>query len=203
MIELTEKSCSLFPEMGPRHEAILRAALHLFNEKGYFSTSVHEIVAAADVSVGFVYHHFTDKAGIARAVFDHLLAGMNGLLDDIEATYERAEDRCKAVVHMLFELTDTEPDAMGFIIHARHKEFLPTEKSICSASAFVRMRRFVLKGIEEGEIPAMDASVAGALVYGAAIRLVCLRLDGLVELSLDTYFDALWSRTWASVRSEH
>ncbi len=85
MIELSEKSCSLFPEMGPRHEAILRAALRLFNEKGYFSTSVHEIVAAADVSVGFVYHHFTDKAGIARALFDHLLSGMNRLLDDIES----------------------------------------------------------------------------------------------------------------------
>ncbi|MGG4603170.1 TetR/AcrR family transcriptional regulator [Paenalcaligenes sp. Me131] len=203
MIELTEKSCSLFPEMGPRHEAILRAALRLFNEKGYFSTSVHEIVAAADVSVGFVYHHFTDKAGIARALFDHLLSGMNALLDDIEASHERAQERCKAVVQMLFELTDTEPDAMGFIIHARHKEFLPTEKSICSASAFVRMRRFVLKGIEEGEIPAMDSSVAGALVYGAAIRLVCLRLDGLVELPLEHYFDELWSRTWAAVQSEN
>lgn len=200
MIELTEKTCSLFPEMAPRHEAILRAALRLFNEKGYFSTSVHEIVAAADVSVGFVYHHFTDKAGIARALFDHLLSGMNRLLDDIESSHASAEQRCKAVVGMLFELTDSDPDAMGFIIHARHKEFLPTEKSICSASAFVRMRRFVLKGIEEGEIPMMDSSVAGALVYGAAIRLVCLRLDGLVEQTLAHYFDELWSRTWTAVQ---
>lgn len=203
MIEFAEKSCSLFPEMGPRHEAILRAALHLFNEKGYFSTSVHEIVAAADVSVGFAYHHFKDKEGIARAVFENLLSGMNSLLDQIEAEHTSAQARCRAVVQMLFELTDTEPDAMGFIIHARHKEFLPTEKSICSASAFVRMRRFVLQGIQEKEIPCVDPAVAGALVYGASIRLVCLRLDGLVEQPLAFYFDELWPRTWASVQNGH
>lgn len=195
-------SFSLFADQGARHVATLRAALRLFCAKGYFNTSVHEIVAAAGVSVGFVYHHFTDKAGIARALYQHFLERMNDLLDYIEATYGSARERCDAVVRMLFELTEGEPEAMEFIIHARHREFLPTEKSICSTSAFIRMRRFVAEGIESGEIPAMDPAVAGALVYGAAIRLVCLRLDGVVSGPVDHYFDALWPRVWASLHAQ-
>lgn len=72
MIELTEKSCSLFPEMGPRHEAILRAALRLFNEKGYFSASVHEIVAATEVlskKALYVYRAFFVECITSRVNF--------------------------------------------------------------------------------------------------------------------------------------
>lgn len=201
MVEILEKSCSLFPQMGTRHDATLQAALYLFNSKGYFNTSIHEIVARAGVSVGFVYHHFTDKVGVAKALFDHLLLGMNQLLDEIEIQHVTAQDRCKAVVKMLFDLTESEPDAMGFIIHARHKEFLPSEKSICSTSAFIRMRRFVAEGIEQKELIALDPVIASSLVYGAAIRLVCLRLDGLVEQPLHHHLDQLWVQVWSSVSS--
>jgi len=186
----------LFPDMGSRHASVLRAALRLFSQKGYFNTSVHEIVAAGGVSVGFTYHHFKDKTGIAHALYQHLLGQMDLLLDRIEQDHKDAEERCKAVIQMLFELTEAEPDAMAFIIHARHQEFLPSEKSICSASAFVRMRRFVAVGVEKGELKPLDPVVASALMYGAAIRLVCLRLDGVVTESLFSYVDELWSHTW-------
>lgn len=182
--------------MGSRHASVLRAALRLFSQKGYFNTSVQEIVAAGGVSVGFTYHHFKDKTGIAHALYQHLLARMDDLLDHIEQQHTEAQARCKAVIHMLFELTEAEPDAMAFIIHARHQEFLPGEKSICSASAFVRMRRFVVQGVESGELKRMDPVVASALMYGAAIRLVCLRLDDVITDSLLHYLDELWCHTW-------
>jgi len=191
---------TIFSDVSARHRSVLRAVLSLFCEKGYFNTSVHEIVATAEVSVGFVYHHFKDKSGLARALYEHLLMRMSQLLDDIEDTYATAEHRCGAVIEMLFELTETEPEAMEYIIHARHREFLPAAKSICSTTAFVRMRRFVAEGIEAGEIASIDSNVAGALMYGAAIRLVCLRLDGVIDEPIDGYFDELWQRTWASLK---
>ncbi|MBP6018414.1 MAG: TetR/AcrR family transcriptional regulator [Burkholderiaceae bacterium] len=197
---MPELQYSLFPDIGVRQLATLRVALRLFNDKGYFNTSVHQIVAESGVSVGFFYHHFNDKEGIARALYQHLLQGMNELLDDIEKRSARADDRCAAVIQMLFSLTENEPQAMGFVIHARHREFLPTEKSICTTSAFVRMRRFVAEGIEQGEVKTIDPVVASALMYGAAIRLVCLRLDGIVERPLHDYFDELWSHTWAELQ---
>ncbi len=191
---------SLFADLGERHTAALQATLRLFCAKGYFNTSVQEIVAASGVSVGFIYHHFNDKAGIARALYTHCLQRMNHLLDGIEADHDNTEQRCSAVIRMLFDLTETEPEAMEFIIHARHREFLPAEKSICSTSAFVRMRRFVAEGIHAGDIANIDPNVAGAVMYGAAIRLVCLRLDGIVPEPVDTYFDEVWQRTWASLQ---
>ena len=41
--------------------AILTAALKLYASKGYHDTTVDEIAAAADVSVGTAYRYFKDK----------------------------------------------------------------------------------------------------------------------------------------------
>jgi AcrR family transcriptional regulator len=50
--------------------ALIRAAQRLFTRKGYAATSTEEIVRAAKVTRGALYHHFSDKEQLFRAVFE-------------------------------------------------------------------------------------------------------------------------------------
>lgn len=199
---MQNEAWTFFPHAGSRHVHALQVALRLFDKQGFFNTSIQELCAEAGVSIGFFYNHFADKEGIARELYRHLLARLNVLLDDVEERHESCEQRCQAVIRMLFGLAEAEPEAMGFVVHARHREFLPEEKAICSASAFVRMRGFVFAGMADGELRQMDPMVAASLMYGAAIRMVCLRLDGLVQTSLAQCFDDLWAGVWRSLSAE-
>jgi AcrR family transcriptional regulator len=54
--------------------AVITAARRLFAKKGYAEASLNEIVAAAAVTTGVVYHHFGDKKGLFRAVVETLEA---------------------------------------------------------------------------------------------------------------------------------
>lgn len=193
---------TFFPHAGSRHIQTLRVALKLFVQKGFFNTSIQDLCAEAGVSIGFFYNHFSDKEGIARELYRHLLARMNVLLDDIEERHAGSRERCEAVLRMLFGLAEAEPEAMGFVVNARHREFLPEEQAICSASAFVRMRGFVFAGITEGEIREMEPMVAASLMYGSAIRMICLRLDGLVDTPIEQLFDSLWEGVWRSLKPD-
>jgi AcrR family transcriptional regulator len=53
-------------------DALLAAARALFGKQGYAATSTEEIVERAGVTKGALYHHFADKQGLFKAVFEQV-----------------------------------------------------------------------------------------------------------------------------------
>ena len=184
---------------GQISERIIAAALQLFTQRGYFSTSVPDMARAAQVSVGSIYHHFKDKEDVARALYLGLTVGLQEALEKIALDNATAHDRCRAVMTTLFELTESNRDAMEFMLYAKHRDFLPSERPVCSSKPFETMRAFVQSGMENGEIRNMDVMVATSCLFGGAIRLITARLDGVLAEPLPDRLDAVWECAWRGV----
>ena len=184
---------------GQIRERIIAAALQLFTQRGYFSTSVPDMARTAQVSVGSIYHHFKDKEDVARALYLGLMEGLQEELAQIGQDHEAAYDRCRAVMAMLFELTESNREAMDFMLYAKHRDFLPSERPVCSSKPFETMREFVQDGMARGEIRQMDVMVATSCLFGGAIRLITARLDDVLAEPLPDRLDAVWECAWRGV----
>ena len=178
---------------------IIAAALQLFTRRGYFNTSVPDMAQAAQVSVGSIYHYFKNKEDVARALSENLTDGLQEELDRITQKHDTVHDRCRATIAVLFELTESNRDVMEFMLYAKHREFLPVARPICSSKPFETMRGFVQDGMERGEIRCMGIMVASSCLFGGAIRLITARLDGVLAEPLPDMLDATWECAWRGV----
>src|SRR6185369_13683351 len=58
------------PPPGPKRDAILRAAIDVFAERGFFNAQVADVARAAGVAAGTVYLYFKNKDDLLVSIFD-------------------------------------------------------------------------------------------------------------------------------------
>jgi TetR/AcrR family transcriptional repressor of lmrAB and yxaGH operons len=111
--------------------ALLDSAALLFRRQGYAATGVNQILAAADVKAGSLYHHFpAGKQELAAAVVDRVGA-------DIERRLRRLLDTDSAVIDVVTAWIDL----MGAGLSADQRDGCPVEPiatESVNASAHVR-----------------------------------------------------------------
>ncbi len=66
-------------------DEVTRAAVELFASQGYANTSVQQIVEAAGVTKGAMYHYFQSKDDLLFGIYDRLLSLQKRRLDEIVA----------------------------------------------------------------------------------------------------------------------
>jgi AcrR family transcriptional regulator len=77
-------------------QALVDAARTLFTEQGYAATGTEEIVAAARVTRGALYHHFHDKSDLFRAVMEQIAREVAEHLIDAELARPAASSQPSA-----------------------------------------------------------------------------------------------------------
>lgn len=103
----------------PGADRILKAARELFATNGFHQTSMSELAAAADISVGLIYRSFKSKTEIietiVRADFIERLAALN----DLRARLDNGELTVLETLRELFvQVIGKEDEALSFSIIA-------------------------------------------------------------------------------------
>ena len=154
--------------------ALVSAARELFAARGYAAVAADEIVRAAGVTRGALYHHYADKQGLFRAVFEEVerevtievAAAMAGAPDfgtGMLVALGAFLDACGRAEVRRISLTDA-PAVLGWAawreIEARHGLGLIT----CSLE----------RAVEEGLLAPQPVAVLAQLVLSAVIEAALL-----------------------------
>lgn len=85
-------------------ERLLRAALDIFNERGYASTSVREIVEAAGVTKPVLYYYFKNKEGIYVELISKPFEVLEVILTEALHETLSARERVQQLFSHIFQL---------------------------------------------------------------------------------------------------
>lgn len=187
--------------LDPRQN-ILHTALTLFSSKGYFQTSMQDIKKDSGVSIGAIYHYFTNKEDIALALYQSLLEQMTMAVEELLAQHPKFHDACYAILEHLFNVTKENPKSMQFLLYARHREFLPQLPPICSSRPFELMVEATKQAMEQREIRPLVPVIAVTTIFGGPMRLILLATEGLLQQDLNSLLDPSWDCIWKAIKAD-
>lgn len=180
---------------------VLNSALCLFVDKGFFNTSIPDLVKDSGVSTGSIYHAFKDKQTIAETLMAVLLQQIDSEQQAILSQHQDSWSRFYAFCEWMMQTAVEHPHVMQFLLNARHKEFMPELPPVCSSKPFMTLRDVIAQGMEEGVVRDMDIMVAAASSFGGIMRLIQLNLDHMLERPLMSYLDEVTETCWRSIAS--
>ncbi|MCY1144495.1 TetR/AcrR family transcriptional regulator [Actinoplanes sp. Pm04-4] len=83
---------------GYDQDAVLAAAVRLFNERGYDYTSMFDIAVSLGITKSSVYHHISGKEQLLQMAMDRALDGLFEAADEVRALDVSALERLEQLI---------------------------------------------------------------------------------------------------------
>lgn len=160
--------------------AIVEKAAVVFNTKGYFASSMNDLVRETGLEKGGIYNHFASKEELALEAFDYAAGVMRERFREAIEGKEGALERLFALVDVLGVLAEEPPVAGGCpvlntAVESDDAHIELKERAREAMSGWLRLIGGVTKeGVRNGELrpgtdPRETASVVVATLEGAVM----------------------------------
>lgn len=155
---------------------IVERAAPVFNTRGYFGTSMNELVRETELEKGGIYNHFASKEELAVASFEYSSGVVRERFEAALAENEGVLERLFAIIDVLGGMVDDPPVAGGCpvlntAVESDDANPVLKEKARGAMDGWLRLVGSIVKeGVRSGELeadPRETASVVVAALEGA------------------------------------
>jgi TetR/AcrR family transcriptional regulator, transcriptional repressor for nem operon len=160
-------------------QRVIEQAAPVFNQRGYWGSSLQDLMDATGLNKGGIYNHFRSKEELAEAAFDHNVDQMRARIREALAGRRHAIDRLLAI-NDVYRTFVTDPPCLGgcpiMNLAVESDDTHPTLRTKAQrAMAELRedtVERIVVRGVERGELrsnvdPENTATVIVSTLEGA------------------------------------
>jgi TetR/AcrR family fatty acid metabolism transcriptional regulator len=188
--------------LSDKREAILRAAVKVFAQKGYFNSKVADIASEAGIADGTVYLYFKSKDEILHSIFDQ---AMEVFIQEGKKELEllsTPEERLRKIAELHLERLGADRDlAIVFQVELRGSIKFMQEFSAAGFADYLDIIRKTVEDGQEAGVLRNDVKpvVAAKILYGALDEMVTnwilskkkYALAPMAEEVLKTYFGGM------------
>lgn len=198
MQEYTQEGCD---SLSPTIEHIFQAAQELFVTKGYFNTTIPDIVKKSGVSIGSIYHHFESKQHLASELHQHSTNICSaGLLKRINAE-SNLKKKLRAVVFHLFDQADTAPIRLQYIFYTNHEEIQEPVDPACPSQLFIAVRELIDECTKEDLLKDLPSDILTSAFMGIPLQIIDLKFHQIIQGEMTSRVDEAFQLCWDAVKS--
>lgn len=194
-----------------RRQAILDAALACFANKGFTETTMEDIRRLSGASTGSIYHHFSNKEMLARALY---LEGRNSLNAALFASFtaKTAREGIEAIVYAFLRWFEEHADLGQYLLQAGDSEYLSayvkilrqkTRTSLPAENLSAQLLQWLAPFIGDGSVANLPHSLYLPLIIGPCREFVRIWLRTREPVEIQAAREPLAQAAWQAVAPPH
>jgi TetR/AcrR family fatty acid metabolism transcriptional regulator len=182
------------PLPGPKRDAILRAAIDVFAERGYFNAQVADVARAAGVAAGTVYLYFRSKDDLLISIFERSMRDALGEVRALDTGRSDPYERLRRFARLhLGRLGRDRNLAVVFQVELRQStKFMERFSSTLLREYLGLIRSAIADGQADGLFRAdISPTVAAKMFFGALDEMATNWILSRRRYALETDADAV------------
>lgn len=163
-----------------KRQQILDAAYQVFSRKGYYCTTVDEIIRLADTGKGTVYNYFTSKEQLFYTVVKERSEPFDRLMDQVAASDADPIEKIKRVTLLQLRFLADNADLWRVMLHEmrglgcqgdRNEHQWSKYRALVERPIAV-IQQVIQEGIDKGIIKYGDSQKAAYALYSIIVMVV-------------------------------
>jgi len=183
-------------------DTVLERAMHLFWQKGYESTTVHDLTLAMGITAPSLYSAFGDKEQLYLEAVERYRSNAGEYACDFLDQHPTARDAVRALmIDACVSMTDPDTPTGCMLVNSAATAAVASPRvqeavSQCRQAAQTDLTRRIERGIREGDVPAhVNASMLArfyvTVLTGIAIQsregLTCADMRAVIESAMQAW----------------
>jgi AcrR family transcriptional regulator len=152
---------------GHDQDAVLNAAVRLFNEQGYDATSMFDIAESLGITKSSVYHHISGKEQLLQMAMDRALDGLFEAADEVRALDAPAIERLERLIRSSVLVLAERLEFVTLLLRVRGNTEVE-QRAVARRRIFdAQVTELVKQAQAEGGVrPDVDPAIAARLLFG-------------------------------------
>jgi len=184
---------------------IIKTALKLFAERGFYNTTIADIAKEMGMSVGNMYNYFHNKESLAKELLIYTSKRLGDELKKINEMKISSKEKIQKIVALYFNMADSEPELIDYFmrVYLSNKEIFNNgcEGMLCVSAFVTEIMIFFEEGVRSRELKNQDFFSAFGLFMGYLGGLVFLSKERILPKTLNEYIESVSENIYNALKA--
>ena len=189
-----------------KRESIIQAALQLFSTNGFHRTTIPDIAAKLQMSVGNLYNYFSSKDILAKEIIKYTSDVLGHEIRAVNMLEISSREKIRKIVEIYFTMAKEKPEMIEYFlrVYLSHREVFKDgcEGMTCVSGFITEIMIFFDDGVSSGELRNQDFFSAFGLFMGYLGGMVFLKGEEILPNDIAYYIDDIARNIYYALKSE-